>query len=276
MPLTDDVMTGLIEAVRDAARREILPRFRNLSADQIDTKSGPDDLVTVADRAAEARLTAAAQKLLPGALVVGEEGVAEDPAILDRFAEAELAVVIDPVDGTWNFANGLANFGVILAVVEDGRTIFGLLYDPVLDDWITATPCGGAWFCRPGAAPRRLSGPPARPRDRWQAFLPLRLYAPEYRAALWQQAQGFGDAFTLRCSCHEYRMMALGHADLMLAPVVKPWDHAAGVLIVEECGGAVWSGGTPGYQPAGPAHPLMVTGRAEAGEDPALWLPAGL
>ena len=144
MPLTDDVMTGLIEAVRDAARREILPRFRNLSADQIDTKSGPDDLVTVADRAAEARLTAAAQKLLPGALVVGEEGVAEDPAILDRFAEAELAVVIDPVDGTFNFARGLAIFGVILAVTRHGQTVFGLLYDPVMDDWVQAHRGGGA------------------------------------------------------------------------------------------------------------------------------------
>ena len=169
MPLTDDVMTGLIEAVRDAARTEILPRFRNLSADQIDTKSGPDDLVTVADRAAEARLTAAAQKLLPGALVVGEEGVAEDPAILDRFAEAELAVVIDPVDGTWNFANGLANFGVILAVVEGGRTIFGLLYDPVMDDWITATPGAG-----PGSAVpmRHRAACQVRPRGRATAGRP--------------------------------------------------------------------------------------------------------
>lgn len=271
MPLTDDVIAGLIEAVRQAARDQILPRFRNLSPDQIDTKTGPEDLVTEADRAAEAQLTEAAGRLLPGALVVGEEGVAADPGILDRFATADLAVVIDPVDGTWNFASGLACFGVILAVVEKGRTIFGLLYDPVLDDWILATPGGGAWFCRPGQAPQRLSGPPARPRERWQAFVPLSLYAPAQRAAISALSEGYGRAFSLRCSCHEYRMMAFGHADLMVAPMAKPWDHAAGVLIVQECGGAVWTGGQPGYDPAAPRLPLVVMGRAEEAGEWAAW-----
>lgn len=276
MPIEDTIIAGLIEAVRTVAREEILPRFRNLSPDQIATKTGPQDLVTEADRAAERRLTEVANHLLPDALVVGEEAVEEDPAILDRFRDADLAVIIDPVDGTWNFASGLATFGVILAVVEKGQTVFGLLYDPVLDDWIMATRGGGTWFCRPGSEPRRLTGAPVRPRAEMHAFVPLNLYPQDQRMVLAEMAQDFGRDFSLRCSCHEYRPMAFGHADFMISPMVKPWDHAAGVLVVEECGGAAWAGGQPGYAPAEPGYPLIVTANRGNDEDVDRWQGFGL
>ncbi|SNY51261.1 fructose-1,6-bisphosphatase [Pseudooceanicola antarcticus] len=271
MPLTDDMITAFIEAVREVARDEILPRFRNLSPSAVEAKTGPMDLVTEADRAAEARLTEVARELLPGCLVVGEEAVEEDGSILEAFRSAELAVVIDPVDGTWNFASGVACFGVILAVVERGETIFGLLYDPVMDDWIMATRGGGAWFCRPGRAPERLSGPAPLPRDQIHAFVPLNLYPRPQRAAIAALSEDYGRALTLRCSCHEYRLMATGHAALMISPMVKPWDHAAGVLVVQECGGKVWSGGQPGYSPAAPRYPLVVAGQDGLGDEPARW-----
>ncbi|MEM9972287.1 MAG: inositol monophosphatase family protein, partial [Pseudomonadota bacterium] len=111
MPLDADAEARLIEAVRQIAREEILPRFRALRPADIATKSRDDDLVTVADRAAEARLTEATQDILPGVVVVGEEAVAEEPSRRDALADAATCLIIDPVDGTWNFAHGLATFG---------------------------------------------------------------------------------------------------------------------------------------------------------------------
>ena len=100
----------IVEAVRRVAVAEILPGFRALAPGDIDTKSGPEDLVTPYDRAAERALATALGAILPGALFVGEESVDADPGLLDRLAAAELAVIVDPIDGTGNYAAGLAVF----------------------------------------------------------------------------------------------------------------------------------------------------------------------
>ncbi|HHS94641.1 MAG TPA: inositol monophosphatase [Rhodobacterales bacterium] len=267
---------GLVEAVREAARAEILPRFRNLSPGDIATKSGPDDLVTEADHTAERALAAAVARLMPQALFVGEEACHDDPALLERLATAELAVIVDPVDGTGNFAAGLALFGVILAVVAQGQTVFGLLYDPVMDDWVLARRGGGAWFCKPDAAPRRLTGRPARPSAQAQGFVPLFLYPPERRREIALAMADMGRVGSLRCSCHEYRQVVLGQADFVTSPHTKPWDHAAGCLAVEEAGGKVLAGGAVGYDPRAPRGPILAVADANGPDDllpPALHRP---
>ena len=76
------------------------------------------------------------RRALPGALVVGEEACEIDAALLPRLGEAELAFVIDPVDGTFNFASGVPLFGVMLAVVQDGETVAGIIHDPVGKDFL--------------------------------------------------------------------------------------------------------------------------------------------
>ncbi|MFN4153893.1 MAG: inositol monophosphatase family protein [Paracoccaceae bacterium] len=257
MPLSDFERDGLIAAVRDAARLDIMPRFRRLGAGDVDTKTDASDLVTVADRSAEQRISAAVRRLMPDAAIVGEEAVFEDPSVLDRVRASGRVVIIDPVDGTWNFASGIAVFGVILAVIEDGETRFGLLYDPVMDDWIMAEKGGGAWFCSPGDAPLRLAGTPPRARAKAHAFVPLFLYPVADRPRIAAQFPQWGRVTSLRCSCHEYRTLAFGHADMIAAPVPKPWDHAAGVLVVQESGGAARASG-PGYDITDTATTLTV------------------
>lgn len=243
MGLTDTERHGLIEAVRAAARTEIMPRFRRLAPGEIDTKTNASDLVTVADRAAEREISSAARSLMPDAAIVGEEAVSDNPAVLDQLTAGGRAVIIDPVDGTWNFASGLATFGVILAVVEDGRTVFGLLYDPVIDDWVMASRGGGAWYGRQGETATRLSAPPVREQKDAHAFVPLFLYPEADRPRIAAQFPDWGRVTSLRCSCHEYRTLAFGHADLIVAPRPKPWDHAAGVLVIEELGGSATAAG---------------------------------
>lgn len=237
--LTEARRSLLLEAVREAARRAILPRFRNLAEGDVSQKSGPADLVTLADTEAEALITAMVAPEWPEAVVLGEEGVAADPSARQRMAEAEWAVIVDPVDGTWNFAKGLATFGVILAVCHKGQPVFGALYDPVMDDWVEASTGQGAALRGPSfSRPLRVSSEVER--RRMNGYVPIGLYPMETRRKLVQEFPDFGRVTSLRCSCHEYRMVAQGHSDFVLSgPTPHPWDHAAGALAVMEAGGVV-------------------------------------
>ncbi len=228
----------LIAAVRDAARDQILPRFRALSAGDVTTKAGPTDLVTVADTAAEAQIAARLARDWPGVTVLGEEGIAADPARAASFASGATLVIVDPVDGTWNFAKGLATFGVILAVAEAGRPVFSLLYDPLMDDWVTATRDGPAELITADGIRRTLSVSDQTDPARQTGYAPIGLFEKATQARLVTQIPAFSRLTSLRCSCHEYRMLAQGHVDwVMSGPVSHPWDHAAGVLAVQQAGG---------------------------------------
>ena len=66
---------------------------------------------------------------------MGEEAFEKDPTILTQFAQSELALIIDPIDGTWNSANVISVFRIILAATYFGKRVFGLLYDPLNDDY---------------------------------------------------------------------------------------------------------------------------------------------
>lgn len=237
--LTEARRSLLLEAVRAAARQAILPRFRNLAEGEIGQKSGPADLVTLADTEAEALITAIVAPEWPEAVVLGEEGVATDPSARQRMAKAEWAVIVDPVDGTWNFAKGLATFGVILAVCYRGQPVFAALYDPVMDDWVEASAGQGASLRGPSfSRPLRVSKETER--RRMNGYIPMGLFPMETRRRLVQDFPDFGRVTSLRCSCHEYRMVAQGHSDFTLSgPTPHPWDHAAGALAVIEAGGIV-------------------------------------
>ena len=189
-------------------------------------------------RRPEAALTAAVADILPSARVVGEEAVAEDARVLDGVGKPGQTVVIDPIDGTWNYANGIATYGVILSVIEDGETVFGLLYDPTGDDWVVARRGGGAWFEREGSAPVRLTASePGSDLAASFGFVGMYLYDKPGQALVAQTLPRFRRTVSLRCSCHEYRMITQGRSDFMLNGMLNVWDHAAGVLALEEAGG---------------------------------------
>lgn len=248
MPLCRESQDALVEAVRDAAAAEIMPRFRQLETSEIATKASAFDLVTAADTGAEAHIRAAIKGILPDARVIGEEGVAADPSELDQIDAPGLTVIIDPVDGTWNFARGLATFGTLLAVVEDGQAIFGLLYDPVIDDWIEATKGAGAWHIARGAR-RQLVLPPALPLAEMTG-----LHARYgLTKAQWVASAGvhmsFAKVTSIGASLWDYRMLTTAGVGFCLNRYLNVWDHAAGVLALTEAGGyAALLDGTP-YRP---------------------------
>ena len=226
----------ILNIVRRAAKAEIIPRFRSLAASDIQTKSRKDDLVTAADLAAEDMMTRALTLAFPEALVIGEEAVSKDATLLDRIGDAALAFIIDPVDGTWNFAHGLAVFGVILAVTHYGKPVFGLIYDPMADDWAIADTETPARLDGPLGTKRALKAPMGKPIENLAGHIPLNLFTPEHKARLAAVLPSFARTEALRCSAHEYRMVAQGHTDFVLTATLNPWDHAAGALICERAG----------------------------------------
>ncbi len=234
--LTPDQRDAVVQAARLAARAHVLPRFRSLAPGDIDTKSGPADLVTIADTQAEAMIADTLSRTWPDAVVIGEEGVSRHPALRDSFASDATLVIVDPVDGTWNFAKGLSVFGMIIAVVRDGQTEFGMLYDPLLDDWVEADSTGARFVTSTGAVPCGLNRSGAL--DHLLGYMPLHLFDRATRVRLLPRFAHVGRMQNLRCSCHEYRMLAMGHGDFILSgPEPHPWDHAAGALAVQAAGG---------------------------------------
>ncbi|WP_425040290.1 inositol monophosphatase family protein [Primorskyibacter sp. S187A] len=236
-PLTKAQKSQLLNLVRRAARAEILPRFRKIDMLDIETKSGALDLVTAADKAAEAMITRGLQMSFPSALIVGEEAAEGNPKLRDGIAEAEMCFLIDPVDGTWNFAKGLATFGTMVAVCRFGKPVLGLIYDPLGDDVIWADEDHAAAFLPASGAPRKVSTAAPKAFGDLLGYIHLKHMDKEAQpkvAALYPELAMAG---SLRCSAHEYRLLAQGHVDFVLSSQQTPWDHAAGVVLCQQAGG---------------------------------------
>lgn len=244
------VATDIAELLREAARTEIMPRFRRLAAGAVRTKTGPLDLVTDADEEAERVIAAGLRARFPGCLVVGEEGAAADPDLLGRLADADLAFVVDPVDGTANFASGLPLFGSMVAAVLKGEVVAGWIHDPLGDDTAVALRGEGAWIESPaggGRSPLRVASP--APLGRMLGDLSW-TYLPEpLRGRVASRLPLLAGAVGLRCAAHAYRQVAGGHLHLLLFNRLMPWDHAAGWLLHREAGGYAASFDGQPYSP---------------------------
>ena len=227
---------ALCEALRAAARTEILPRFGRPETQEVRTKSEAIDLVTQADLGAEAFLAKEAERLLPGALFVGEETVATQPELLSALPEAELALVIDPVDGTSNFAQGLPLFGVIAAVVRRGETVAGVLYDPFADDCVLAEVGAGAFRLRADGSRERLRRADPLPLEQMTGMFSAAYLPVDERQRVYARLHQLRVVSSFRCAAHEYRLFASGHAQFLAYNRLMPWDHLAGVLICQEAG----------------------------------------
>lgn len=230
---------ALAAILRDAAVAEIVPRFRRLDPQTIHTKSSPTDLVTEGDTAAERVITAEIARRWPEALVVGEEAVAADPALLDRMSAAPLAVTIDPIDGTANYAAGLPLFAVMASVVANGEAVAGILYDPMGDDWILAERGAGAWLRRPDGTTQRLKSAEPVPLAQTVAHVSMGFLPTASKPQVLANLSKLSISANYRCAGHDYRTMASGHCHAVLFNKLMPWDHVPGTLICAEAGAYV-------------------------------------
>ncbi|MFK0334832.1 inositol monophosphatase family protein [Rhizobium sp. NPDC090275] len=263
--INDELLGELMSYVRETAAGEILPRFRPVSSDSIRAKTMADDIVTDADIASERLLSERLTARLPGITIIGEEAVSDNASILERLADAELAAIIDPVDGTWHFAHGTPMFGSILAIVSGGKTIAGIIHYPVLGDFLVARPGEGAWHVAADGARTRLSVAAPTPVNEMHGFIPLHMFQSDLRSKLAPRLLKFLRVTTWRCSAWEYRMLATGAMSFCLNESLKPWDHAAGVLIHAEAGGHAATAAGEAYRPT------MTQGHLLAAPDERSW-----
>ena len=230
--MSEALSRSVATLMRAVARDVILPRFRHLSADQVEEKS-PGDLVTVADREAEAALAEGLLPLVPVSRVVGEEGVAADPALLDGL-DSGTAWIVDPIDGTGNFAAGRAPFGVMVALAVDGEVNAGWLLDPLTHRLCYARAGGGAWI--DGEPVRACESGAERP----IAGLATSFLATKDREEVERRAAGVFTTVPIpRCAAEQYPRLVLGENDLSVFERTLPWDHAPGALFLNEAGGRV-------------------------------------
>jgi histidinol phosphatase-like enzyme (inositol monophosphatase family) len=225
--LDDDI--ALIGALADAAGAVIRPQFR--SRLEVEAK-GDQSPVTAADRGAEAAIRQLLGEHRPADGVVGEEYGADRP-------EAARVWVIDPIDGTRAFIAGRPLFGTLIALLEEGRPVLGVIDQCIIGDrWLGAvgrptTLSGQPARVRPGralaAAHLGTTSPHAFPADDFVAFERLRAEAGDTLYG--------GD-------CHNYGLLASGHLDLVVESGLKLHDWAALVPVVEGAGGVMrdWQG----------------------------------
>lgn len=244
--------------MRRVAAEVVMPRFRALAAHEIAEKS-PGEVVTSADCEAEMRLFDGLAALGLGARIVGEEAVAIEPHLLDHVGQG-LVWLIDPLDGTGNFAAGREPFGMMVALVDDGVPLQGWILDPNNGRLCHAERGKGASIDDTPARARATSQTPP------VAALGTHFLEPRRRARVHARAERLLNVVPVpRCAAESYPRLVTGQDDIMLFQRILPWDHAAGALFVEEAGGKVSHWDRSPYRVGGPG--IGVLGAASE----ALW-----
>jgi fructose-1,6-bisphosphatase/inositol monophosphatase family enzyme len=239
------------ELMRETAAAELLPRFRNLAKEEIREKR-PGDIVTVADVASEQRLASGLAKILPGVPVVGEEAVEADPSLVALIGRpGETCWIVDPLDGTANFAAGRDRFAMIVCLVHDAETIAGWILD--VPNGRMAVAGKGQGVTLDGVA---VQGKPQAPRP--NGLIGDRVRKEFDRQLSAEQRRRLGELTTLRCAGREYIEILDGRYGFNIYRMTKPWDHAAGALMLREAGGdALRFNGAP-YGPADPMESGII------------------
>jgi fructose-1,6-bisphosphatase/inositol monophosphatase family enzyme len=213
------------DLIREVAETEILPRFQSLSADEQWHKE-VGGLVTIADIQSEKFLSRALGELLPGSLILGEEGAADMDQPYWCLEQDAPVWIIDPLDGTNNFAKGKEDFAVIVALSVGKEIKAGWIYAPMHKIFAVAEEGAGGWI---GNERLQFSGNSRAEQMRGSLGRRFRDYP------------GMDDRFAAlsnaSCCGMEYLDIARGKLDFAHFRRLKPWDHAAGDLIIREAGG---------------------------------------
>ena len=234
------LLNRLAELVREVAQTAVMPRFLNTA---VSTKSDGTRL-TEADLHAQALF---AQKLpqIINCPMLGEEMSAGEQHAIWQHAATGLWVV-DPIDGTNNFINGLPHFALSVAYIRHGHAQLGAIFHPMMQEMFTAERGRGAWL---NGRPLPLRHAPKKLNDSI-AGVEVKYLRSGKLASRMQTLHPFGSQRSMGSSTLDWCYLAAGRYDLYLHGGQKLWDYAAGALIYEEAGGRLatlegddfWSG----------------------------------
>lgn len=249
---------AVVALMRRVGAEIVMPHFRNLAPDQVIEKAA-DDLVTVADRASEAALAEGLGAIDADARVVGEEAVSADASILEGIDRGRVWIV-DPIDGTNNYANGSTPFGIMVALAAEGEVKAGWILDPVSGRLVHAVAGEGAFIDDERVAARGTGS--TRP----VAGVASYFLSAEELADIDARADGRWQLKPMpRCAAEQYPRLVLGTDDAALFRRTLPWDHAAGSLFLREAGGVVRRLDGADYRIGDGRHGMI------AAASPALW-----
>jgi myo-inositol-1(or 4)-monophosphatase len=228
---SDEELAELLALARElAARAGTLQRERYETGLHVETKASPIDLVTEVDRACEALIVEGIRTARPADVILAEEGGGS------RRPDAATCWIVDPLDGTTNFAHGFPRFCVSIGIERSGRREVGLVYDPLLDERFEAVRGAGAWL---GERRLRVSRESSLERSLLATGFPYDIHGSEDDnlasfARLAKTARGIRrDGSAALDLCY----VAAGRLDGYWERKLRPWDVAAGLLIVKEAGG---------------------------------------
>ncbi|KXK61899.1 inositol monophosphatase [Micromonospora rosaria] len=252
--MADTLLDDVAELLRDTAADIVLPLFRKLDEADI-TEKAPGELVTVADQRAEEMITAGLRRLRPGSVVVGEEAVAADPGLLRHLRGGGDVWVVDPIDGTANFAAGRRPFALMVALLTDGEPVASWILDPLAGTLATA---------RAGAGTRldghRVEPPVAGtgPAALWGSVTTRYLPAATRQRVEAGATRLGGLVPGHHCAGREYLDLLTGQRQYVLFWRTMPWDHAPGALLLREAGGVADRLDGSAYHPAEEGLGLLI------------------
>ena len=235
---TDDLLALAVELAATAS--DLLLDGLTRARVVVDTKSSLTDMVTEIDRASEQLIVDGILRVRPDDGILGEEGT-------NRTGTSGVRWVIDPIDGTTNYLYGHPGFAVSIAVVIDGRTVAGVVHDPLHGDVFTAILGGGSF----------RNGSPigaSTEVDLGNALVATGFsYEPDRRerqaAVLGKVIPRIRDIRRMGAASVDLCSVACGRVDAYWERGLQPWDHAAGALVATEAGALVGNldGGNPEF-----------------------------
>ena len=223
------MLKQLLDIVKVVAQREIVPRYLKVAHE----RKVDGSIITAADTAAQQALSEGLHAL-NGCPVLGEEMTPAEQRALWVHRDTGLWV-LDPVDGTSNFANGLPYFAVSVAFYQSGRPVMGTVYAPEANELFWAEAGHGA-FLNGERLPIKERAPTIL--ECAMAGVDLKRLKPKLASALatcppYVSQRNFGS------SALDWCYVAAGRLDIYIHGGQKLWDYAAGALILEEAGGAL-------------------------------------
>jgi len=222
----------LVSIVCNIAKEELLPRFSKMKAE----KKGDGSLITEADLAVQNRIAAELKQLDAEILLLGEEMPEEmQKGILQQTNNA--IWILDPLDGTTNFAAGIPYYSISLALIEGGQVVLGIVYDPERDECFIAEKNHGASLQQSELEFKRLNGnaDDIKLEDAVACIDLKRL--PEHLAINLISKHPFRSQRSFGSVALDWCWLAAGRFDVYLHGKQNIWDYAAGHLVFSEAGG---------------------------------------
>ena len=210
----------------------ILPKFKNLSDDEINYKNG-SDLVTAADIEAEKELKKNLLKILPSSNFIGEEEYSKNENILNFYNEDEYCWTVDPIDGTTNFANGRDKFAIMIALTFKEKILRSWIYKPLDKIMCSAIVNEGAYIDN-----NKIVTKGANIIEETIGSISTKYWEPGFKDKLKIFKNIFKEVNSYRCIGFEYIDIGIGIRNFAILSKLSPWDHIPGILFVREAGGS--------------------------------------